>query len=249
MTVPNFFPGKDRRNNEDEKTLLALLMMGLIWPILAVADQYRLITGKKVPVCELCKKNLESLQKPSIACEREYNPKFAALKPVEWTKLDVMAHKDLVRKIERFAAYGDQEATGKTVSGSTDIEFEETLRDEVRRKTLGLSTVVTDIDNDGQPEVVLRCEGGSCPLTRGHAHQLNVITPDHSALDVEKTNRLSEWARGSSVGIFFYENTTYVDIWDDLEDRLVVYKYVNGKAEEVCGLKYRQPPKTSRLGR
>lgn len=227
-----------------KKILFVLLLLNLIGPVLAVADQYRFITGSKVPICELCKKNLESLEKPSITCAREYNQKFAALKSVEWTKLDVMGHKDLLRKIDEFIAYGDQYAKGKTVHGSTDVEFEEALREEVRRQVFGLSSVETDIDNDGQSEVVLRYERGSCRFFETRAEQLFVITPDHSALDVEKTRLLLEWAWGSSVGIFLHENITYVDIWVDLEERLTTYKYVDGKVHEVCGLKYRQSPKT-----
>lgn len=229
-----------------------LLVVGLFPSLFgmnaATAEQYRMVKGKNVPICELCKRNVESFDAASVRCGREYNPKFTDLKPVEWTKLDLLTHKDLVRKIERFAEYRNQDATGKTVSGSTDLEFEETLRNHVRRETLGLSTAVADFDNDGQPEVVLRVEGGPCP-SRGAAHQFFVVTPDRSALDVEKTNLLSGWALGTSVGIFLYENTTYVDVWDDLDRQLTIYKFVNGKAQKLCAFKYREDPETSKPGR
>lgn len=223
-----------------KKTLFALLIMGVIWPGLAVADQYRLIKGKNVPVCELCKKNLESFYNTSITCGRQYNPKLTDLKPVEWTKLDVMANKGLVRKIEQFAASGDQNAAGKTFRGSTDVEFEETLANDVRRQLLNLSVARADFDNDGEPEPILRYEGGLCPLTRGSAQMLYVLTTDEAAVDNKKTKHIQGWGWGTSVGIFVYQGRTYVDVWDDLDRTLTIFLHANGGLQDLCAIKYRK---------
>ena len=207
----------------------------------ALAEQFRIVKGKKDPVCELCKQNLETLHPGSVRCGREYAPQFSSLKSVEWANLDLMMHKDLVRKIERFANYRDQYATEGTVSGRTDAEFEETLRDYMRRGTSVLSRAVADINNDGQTEVILRLAGGKCS-SRGYAQQLFVATSDLSALDVEKTDLLSGWGWGTSVEIFLYKNATYVDVWIEFENdrQLTIYKHSDGKAKELCVLKYRK---------
>ena len=223
-----------------KKTLFALLFVGLIWPGLAVADQYRIITGKNKPVCEFCKKNLESFYKTSITCERQYNPKFADLKPVEWTKLDVMANKDLVGKVEQFGTSGDQNAAGKTFRGSTAAEFEETLTNDVRRQLLGLSVAHIDIDSDGMPDVILRYESGNCPRTKNSGHMMYVLTTDGKALDPEKTKQVfGGVVEGTSVGLFHYRGQTYVDVWDDLAQELIIQGPLGGYERKLCVFKYR----------
>lgn len=238
------------KNGRGQVLILGCVVALVFYPTffglsVALAEQFRIVTEKKDPVCELCKQNLETLHPGSVRCGREYAPQFSSLKPVEWTTLDVLSHKDLVKKIGRFAYSGDQE-TGKTSWGSTDAEFEEALADELRRRDLGLSTTEVDIDNDGQSEVVLRCEIGECPFS---SQQLYVLTADRSALDIQKTRPLLSCAWGMSVGVFDYKGGIYVDVWDDLEERLNIHKYVVGKEQDICVLKYRKNPKASKSGR
>lgn len=224
-----------------KRVLFALLLMGLIGPVLAVADQYRLIAGKSKPVCELCKKNLESFYNTSITCGRQYNTKLTDLKPVEWTKLDVMANEELVRKIEQFAASGDQNAVGKTFRGSTDEEFEESLSDDVRLQLLGLSIAYADIDSDGIADVTLRYEVGNCPRTKNSGHMMYVLTTDGKALDPEKTKKvLGGVVDGTSVGLFLYRGQMYVDIWDDLAHELIIQGPLDAYERKLCVFKYRE---------
>jgi hypothetical protein len=214
----------------------------------AGADQYRLTTGKKEPVCELCKKNLDSFHNTSITCGRQYNPKFTDLKPVEWTKLDVMANKELVMKVDQYAASGDQNATGKTFRGGTKAEFERSLSDDVRREMLSLSMTRTDVNADGVPDVLLRYESGTCPLTKNSAHLVYVLTPDGTALDPEKMNKmLGGVVVGTSVGLFQYRGKMYVDIWDDLAQELFVQGPLDAYERKLCAFKRERSGKGSKI--
>src|SRR4030042_5388287 len=136
------------------RKILMIFFLVFIFPSLALADEYVLVKGKGIEVCEEYGKNLNSLVlKEYMVCERKINPKFTDFKKPEWLEIDLWKNREFLRKVECFlglqSTFGDPDKNLQ--------EWEKFLKWRLKDNATTIMIARVDIDNDGKDENVIKC--------------------------------------------------------------------------------------------
>jgi hypothetical protein len=239
------------------KLIFAFIL--LLFPVVAFADELKLVKGKGVPVCEAHLKNLKSMDFQDMICHREKYPENREIKRPKWEQLDLRENKELLKKTLKFLSHGGDQFA-KDIDLDDEKTFEKNLKEFwVESKEYPamyiLYTAKVDINNDGKPEKILLYGKGICMLTRVFSRPLLVLTEDRTKIDVEKTRSLLQNIRQSDplssdikaqttenlyrlYDVFFYKHSTYFDKWNEYDLTLSVYRLSKDKTKEVCKYKY-----------
>jgi hypothetical protein len=237
------------------RSIAVLLVWWLLFAIDAHAEDYKLVLGEGVDVCNACKQNLERMTKHP-ACEREYSTELGLETP-GWKPFDVSQHLGAMKQVLKYLATGNEFAKDDYVMG--EEQYEARLRESVARGVQWVYLAQVDIDNDGQLDQVLRMPSKECNR-RNQGYNLAYDTPivvlknDLSGLDRTKSDLAEQGLykkagqRGDPTyqmyGVFTYKGKTYFDRWNDVgrEDEsqrftLSVYQSKAGKTKKLCQLK------------
>jgi hypothetical protein len=204
------------------------------------AGEYQLILGKGTEVCEACLKNLQQQPVEEAVCDRQYDP-VIGLHSAKWTELDLREHAELLKRINSLVNSGNESAHSTFDNPKTLKEYVEggTVRN--RLPTMVMAIADIDIDNDGQPDNVLRYEQGKCRNMFGgwqyfYESVLLKLADDRSTIDYARTDPLIQHiSKGPQylVGIpdfqiyqvFTHKGTVYFDKWNgggDKEDPITL---------------------------
>ena len=232
------------------RKILLMFVWLFVFSTLAFADEYVLVKGKGVEVCEAHLKNLKTMNLYRMVCERnEYYPEANGIKRPKWERLDLRENKEIVKRIHKFFSYGDQFAEMKIMDD--EKQFEE-LMEVIYLKSHALYKAAMDIDNDGKAEKILLYSDGFCMETHVYSRPLFVLDENKNLIDVRKTepllrNPFPRNLRAKAVNsgyqlydIFIYKKETYFDKWNMRDWTLTVYKLSKGSGREVCKYKYKQ---------
>lgn len=217
-------------------------------------DELVLVKGKGVPVCEAHLKNLKSLELNEMVCERDKSyPEANDITMPKWEEVDLRENKELVKRIHKFFAIGDQFGALKIIDD--EKEFEEYFNRILKYNSLKKTTV--NIDNHDKPEIVMLYREPRCDVERNIAYNipysrpLFVLDEEKKLIDVQKTEPLLQnpfprniEAKAVNSGyqlydIFIYKNYRYFDKWNVYDWTLTVYKLSKSKVTEVCQYKYK----------
>ncbi len=230
-----------------------------VWWLLCVApanaEDYKLVIGEGVDVCDACKRNLERMTKHP-ACEREYSAELG-LKAPNWKPFDVSEHLGAMKQVLKYLATGNEFAKDDYVMGKE--QYEAQLRASLAKGEQWVYLAQVDIDNDGRSDHVLRMAGGPCNRrgeggSGAYSAPIVVLKEDLSGLDRTRTDlviqnpyrkfRLPGETNYQMYGAFTYNGKAYFDRWNDVgrEDErqrftLSVYQAKGGKTRKLCQLK------------
>lgn len=192
-----------------------------VFSSLVSAGEYVMEKGKGVELCEVYKKELETLKIPdSLMCQiwmwgdskYEFSKDF---KRLIWKKLDLKKKKnrELYRQYLNYT------------SGSTLYNNNATLNREIenrndRGQESDLYTISIDLDNDGKKENLLLYRQGFCPEREIFLAELFILTTDSTMIDskhpIQKIfERDLEMLHGGgtqnrAVHVFQYKNSVYI---------------------------------------
>ena len=93
---------------------------GLLCAAPVNAEDYKLVLGDGVDVCETCKQNLERMIKHP-ACEREYSAELG-LGASNWKPFDVSEHLGTMKQVMKYLATGNEFAKDDYVMGEEQYE-------------------------------------------------------------------------------------------------------------------------------
>lgn len=237
------------------RSVAMVLGWWLLFTLGAHAEDYKLVIGEGVDVCDACKKNLERMTKHP-ACEREYSAELGLGTP-GWKPFDVAQHLGSMKQVLKYLATGNEFAKDDYVMG--EEQYEAQLRASVAKGQQWVYLAQVDIDNDGQLDQVIRMPSKECNR-RNQGYNLAYDTPivvlknDLSGLDRKRTDlviqnpyvkfRLPGETNYQMYGVFTYKGNTYFDRWNDVgrEEEsqrftLSVYRSKAGKTKKLCQLK------------
>ncbi len=218
---------------------------------------FTMLEGQGVEVCEACFKALEAAASGPdrvvfSGCERPYDPELGFATP-KWTQLNPLKHLAIVREVMMFVRPPDPEhgIVGTIYDGDN---FKREIKTEMKYGRIAISVVMIDIDNDGQPEPVLKFRDGVCgnPQNRSASRSLIVLSPDRKRIDQAKTEVVTQNERkrperpiGSVTeqiyDVFSYHGQNYFDRWNNggLEpDTFSVYRATGNKVSRLCKYRY-----------
>jgi hypothetical protein len=199
-----------------------------------------LVKGKGIPICEAHFKNLKSLSLNEMVCRSdEFYPEGNGITRPEWEEIDLKKNKELVKRIEKYFDFGDQNA--KREMYDNEKEFDRYL-DIILKigDEIYLSNI--DIDNDGKKEKILFYYSGRCMYTHVYSRTL-LVWDEHDNLINENTTKS---ICHDTIGVYqiydvlLYKNRTYFDRWNVRDWTLHVYIHSEGKTKEVCKYKYKR---------
>ena len=244
------------------------LVLGLLWLLMAnvaMAEDYEIIVGRGVELCEACLQNVLRQTAEEAVCARRYAPELGFGQP-EWTVLDLEKEVELYKRVSKIVS-GEKEDAPKPNLADTK---ERTAFLELKRDTrTALSAANIDIDNDGRLDHVLKYQSGNCganfhgyfPLR--YVSALVVVVGDHRVIDYPKTDLLwqaplledtkakykEQWRIGVSnfkmYQVFTYKGLVYFDRWDGSggpdTNTLSIYEAKQGQAHRVCQIRLFPP--------
>ena len=209
-----------------------------------------------VQVCEACFKTLEAAASGPdrvvfSGCERAYDPELGFSAP-QRTDLDPLKHLDLVKQVMMFLIPPDPSRgiEGTIYDGDN---FRRKIETHMKHERIAVSLAMVDIDNDGQPDPVVKLRQYYCnPQARSAFQALIVLSPDRKTIDQAKTNVITQNERkgperpAGSVSrqvydVFSYHGQNYFDRWDNdvLEpDTFSVYQAMGNKVSRLCKYRY-----------
>ncbi len=262
------------------RIIILLFMLVFITPVPAVADELVLEKGKGIEVCEAYQKSLQgmSLQdmvcgekadtiyddvlpplRMPLCCEEGISNSTKDFKRPKWERLDLRENKELLRKIIKLFAMGDQFAemeimdlddnAFKEFAKRTGLRYNPTYTMDALYKTSA------DIDNDGKAEKILLYQDAICMYTHVYSRPLFVLDEAKKQIDLKKTEPLMQNPFGKDLKskaqdhlyqlyqIFFYKSKAYFDKWNMRDKTLSVYKQSKGEVKEICKYQYEQNSK------
>jgi hypothetical protein len=221
------------------------------------AGDYQLILGKGIEVCEACLKNLQQQPVEAAVCDRQYATDLGFSAP-EWTPLDPGEHAEFYKRIINLIDEGDE------FTRNPNLDDPKNFQRAIEFDRLALTT--TNIDNDGEPERLLRWSHGTClNMFRGFFYRymsvLLVLAKDQRMVDRSKSDLLLQHAsKGPKylVGdphlqlyqVFTYKGTVYFDKWDGggesdhpeiNANTLSVYRLNKGQTNKTCQIRLFPP--------
>jgi len=258
------------------KMILILVLVLFLLPVAALADELVLVKGKGVEVCEAYHKELQGMSLQDmvcgtesdfitlyddvhvnipLCCEEKISNSTQDFKRPKWERLDLRENKELVKRIEKFFAVGDQFAEMK-ITDLDDNAFNEFtkltgLRYNPTYTLNALYKTSVDIDNDGKAEKVLLYQDAICMYTHVYSRPLFVLNESKNLIDVKKTepllqNPFPRHLRAKAVNhlyqlydIFLYKSNVYFDKWNVYDWTLTVYKLSKDRGSKVCQYKYK----------
>ncbi len=231
------------------------VMLGTLFAGMARAGEYEIVHGKGQELCEVCQQNLQRMTEHP-ACERDYSPELGLGSP-EWKPLDVLQHLAAMKQVMKYLRTGNELAKDEYVMG--EEQYEQHLKGSISDKQQQVSLTLTDLDNDGRLDNVLRWAGGPCNRrgeggSGAYSSSVVVLKKDHSGIDRVKTDlvvqnphraiRLPGDTNYQIYGVFTYKGKTYFDRWNDAgidgesqRFTLTVYQSQDGKTRKRCQLK------------
>lgn len=248
-------PPRHLRHDTTYRRVVVLLAIAVALPLAipaAHAGKYELIKGQGVEVCEAYKRNLNSFGSHwPMNCEREVDPEMAKLgltKP-EWHSLEPIKHFNLIVDIDKFL----QPTAYKPALSKQQIAD---LRTQAKQKSVSLLLTDIDINNDGQPEPVLKFSYGCAPPGSGGwwATPIVVVDVSYQSLDRAKTlpllqNESSDREKYPAGGwrytmydIFLFKGKTYFDRWSDSREDTGILRVFSTKIKrttEICAYEYK----------
>ena len=208
------------------------------------AGEYELIMGKGVEVCEACKKNFDTFFAPkdsyrnSMKCGREFDPTFRDLQGVRWTKVELKANLDLLKKVVNVIDHRDQFQPPFDVGLFRDLEQGKKV------PSIELYESQVDIDNDGVIDTLVRYVEDVCDMGGVYEQPIVVLNAEKTAVDMERTQLIlqkyltSDWAY-QVFGVFLYKGQTYFDQWNGRADNLFIYRISKKTTEKLCEFRFR----------
>ena len=241
---------------------IILILVLFLLPALSWADEFVLVKGKGIPVCEAHLKNLKSLAINEMVCWSGRYPEANGITRPKWEQLDLRKNKELLRKIKKFFIYGDQFAKDKALDNEKGFEMliEHCLgcarfRGGQLQKSdcskefpaqYALYITKADIDNDGTAEKILLFREQICMLSGAYSRPLLVLDEEKDLIDVKQTEPLLDPLKKYTdikvktslnyklYDVFFYKNKAYFDRWDVDDWTLTVYHLSKNRVKEVC---------------
>lgn len=252
------------------KMVQILFLLGVVGALAGpvMAGEYQLVLGEGTEVCEACLKNLQQQPVEEAVCDRQYNPAIG-LHSAQWADLDLRNHAEFLKRIYNLINLGNESAHGEFDDSKTLKEYVEGGPIRKWLPTMIMAMANIDIDNDGQPDKLLRYEQGKCRNMFGgweymYMSALLSLADDRRTIDYVKTDPLVQ--HGSKdpqhlVGIpnfqlyqiFTHKETVYFDKWDGGggskqlrldSNTLSVYRVNKGQASKICQIRL-FPPDTA----
>lgn len=241
-----------------KKSFSLALLLWLVIADLAMAEDYELILGKGVELCEVCLKNLRRQSVEEAVCDRKYAANLGLSAP-EWTPLDLREHVNFYKRVSNLVERGNEFAKNRNFDDPKN--FEAFFPGALKRDSMEITVV--DIDNDAKPDELLRFRSGNCKnMFSGFQHfyesALLVLTDNRRAIDLTASGLLAQHLFVSPtqpVGIphfqiyqvFSYKGRTYFDKWDGgggIKGRqegvrtISLYRTMKGQTEKVCQFRF-----------
>jgi hypothetical protein len=217
-------------NGEDKKQvacqlfhpILALLMV--VFSGVAQAESYRL-QEKDCPVCQAfnAKVGVEGCNYISV------DATTAPFRTPVWEPRDLMASKDLIKKIENFISRGDQAAPTKLDDPKS---LEAWIRQKIEFDLGKLWGTEVDIDNDGAPDKVVKYETGRCLMTTFWGTALVVLDAAGTSIDVVKSKPIVQHGyQGTVHEILSYKDESFVLLWYPETEEVKLIRFKNGRKQ------------------
>jgi len=224
-----------------------------------VPSQLKIVKGKGVETCEIYQKNLDALGNPDLSCVRKISQEYEGIiKLPEWRKLDLWENRNLWAQVEKMSAGGvnnPKRMESKNSAWDNQQEIDNLAKkyqknaEQYHEEVYEMSVADVDINNDGNPELVLRHQGGLCgEPVHYKAIALFVLAEKGGVVDIQKSRPLFQdawhnpWTKtleqsgtfknGSMYDVFIYKGATYFDKWD--RSGVGIYKYLGEETEEIC---------------
>lgn len=188
--------------------------------------QYRLIEGKD---CELCKVYEASL--PHRDCPISVSATTPELQEPHWVEKDLMQWKEILNEAEN-VLMGGWSYAGKGVHANPK-DVDDRYRTLTQYGLAHLWETQVDIDNDGQPDQVMRFEDGNCFAASFWGNALLVPGPVRTALNITKTRRLAWGYQWHVYHVFTYKGETYIGVWAYPYEVYIVQSK-DGRAKRLC---------------
>ncbi len=237
------------------RSVTMVLGWWLLFALGAHAEDYKLVLGEGVDVCDACKQNLERMTKHP-ACEREYSAELGLGTP-GWKPFDVAKHLGAMKQVMKYLATGNEFAKDDYVMG--EEQYELYLKRSIGDRQQQVSMALADIDNDGRLDSVLRWAGGPCNRrlqggSGAYSSSIVVLRKDHSGINRAKTElvmqnperevRMPGDTNYQMYSVFSFKGKTYFDRWNDTltygesqRFTLTVYEIQGSKTRKRCQIK------------
>lgn len=237
------------------RSVTMVLGWWLLFALGAHAEDYKLVLGEGVDVCDACKQNLERMTKHP-ACEREYSAELGLGTP-GWKLFDVAKHLGAMKQVMKYLATGNEFAKDDYVMG--EEQYELYLKRSIGDRQQQVSMALADIDNDGRLDSVLRWAGGPCNRrlqggSGAYSSSIVVLRKDHSGINRAKTElvmqnperevRMPGDTNYQMYSVFSFKGKTYFDRWNDTltygesqRFTLTVYEIQGSKTRKRCQIK------------
>jgi hypothetical protein len=162
---------------------------------------------KHAEVCTAFLKNLEAFPPfPPMACDVKFKPEFTDFKTPEWQEVDVWANRDLWIQLE-----------SAPPKGNTDKErMLSILRERINNGMVFFRVARFDIDNDGEPEQVLKKSTDKCEPEDRETHgsllqnypSYTIYDPVSRKVNIEKAAFYRRYW-DHYISLFSYKGVTY----------------------------------------
>lgn len=240
---------KGRARCSQAQTLPIVAILFALTGAPAIAGNYELVKGGGVEVCEAYLENLNSFDNyMPMNCSRDVNPKLKMLSKPAWQNIDAVKNFELLQAVDKFLS--------PLTHMHVTPEYINLLKSGARGGGIFMFQTEIDIDNDGNPETVLKYEWGPC-TPEGKAIDwgtpIVVLDKPMTAVQAEKTLPLLQNMTGdrakyptggwklSMYDVFRYNGMTYFDKWSDLVaegNRLHVYVIEKSQTTEICTYRF-----------
>lgn len=193
------------------------------------AKQPKAIEGMRCDVCEAYRAHVRHTD-----CGIGIDPNDPELRGVEWHSKELMASKELLKKVEYFRAYGTQFAKHGAYDDPQELEL--WIKQMLKFDHGRLWVTEVDIDNDGTKDQVLKYEAGRCPRTRFWGTAIVVLAADGTSLDEAKSKPLMQGFQNVQYEIFTYKKGTYFvarGVEAGLPEELHLLRIKNNQLERI----------------